>query len=97
MLVEIIAKITADLPITPPDILNGDTLNDYKEELDCVLVNTAGDEVRYNGKWEEIEILSTVPCDIGIDDYNQILKNWELNYNQELQKWYEKLDKIKEG
>jgi hypothetical protein len=75
-----------------PDILNADTLNDYKEELNAEMLNDSLEEI-----WqcpmrelsEDCKIISVEPYEEGIDEYNKYCDNWENNYQKELNKFIE--------
>ena len=44
MKVKIIAEIEADIQWTPDNVINNDTIGDYKAELDCNIENAACDQ-----------------------------------------------------
>lgn len=72
MKVKIIATIWADVNISPPEVINSDTIGDYK----------AGDCINFDGSWEEIEINSVEPYEDGVEEYGNILNNWQPEYNK---------------
>lgn len=83
MKVKIIATIWADVDNIPiPEVINSDTIGDYKAELDASLHNKASDYIKFDGHWEEIEINSVEPYEDGVDDYGNILNSWQSKYNE---------------
>lgn len=88
MKVKIIAEIVADVHVFPDDVLNSDTVGDYKSELDC---NVDNDSLKYLMDYlpqnTDITILSAQPDDEGIEEYNQILNNWQQEYNERIKKY----------
>lgn len=82
MKVKIIATIWADVNISPPEVINSDTIGDYKAELDANMHNEAGDCINFDGSWEEIEINSVEPYEDGVEEYGNILNNWQPEYNK---------------
>lgn len=82
MKVKIIATIWADINVYPPEVINSDTVGDYKSELDANIHNQAGDCINFNGKWEEIEVNSVEPYEDGVDEYGDILNKWQSKYNE---------------
>lgn len=88
MKVKIIAEIIADVHVFPDDVLNSDTVGDYKSELDC---NIGNDSLKYLMDYlpqnTDITILSAQPDDEGIEEYNQILNNWQQEYNERIKKY----------
>ena len=81
MKLTILTEISIDIPIFPDDVLNSDTIGDYVTELNCCLGN---DALMYLGnklpEAEEIKILSTHPYDEGIEEYENLVNNWESEY-----------------
>lgn len=88
MKVKIIVEIIADIPVFPDDVLNSDTVGDYKSELDC---NVENDSLNYLinhlPRPTNITILSAQPNDEGIEEYNQMLNNWQQKYNERIKKY----------
>lgn len=88
MIVKIIAEIVADIDVFPDDVLNSDTVGDYKSELYC---NVGNDSLFYLSQHlprpTDIKILSSQPDDEGIDEYNQILNHWQQEYNERIKKY----------
>ena len=75
--------MSIDIPIFPDDVINSDTIGDYVSELNCCLGN---DALMYLGnklpKAEEIKILSAHPTDEGIEEYENLVNNWESEYTR---------------
>ena len=44
--------------------------------------NEAGDCINFDGNWEEIEINSVEPYEDGVEEYGNILNNWQPEYNK---------------
>lgn len=88
MKVKIIAEIIADIHVFPDDVLNSDTVGDYKSELDC---NVGNDSLTFLmnhlPQQTDITILSAQPDDEGIEEYNQILNNWQTEYKERIKKY----------
>ncbi len=78
MKIKIIAEIIADVHVFPDDVLNSDTVGDYKSELDC---NVGNDSLSYLIGYlpqnTDITILSAQPDDEGIEEYNERIKKYE--------------------
>lgn len=87
MKVKIIAEIVTDVWVYPSDVLNSDTVGDYKAELDCDITNSSLQYLIDKGIKGDITILSAEPCDDGVDQYKEILNNWHPEYHQRIQKY----------
>lgn len=88
MKVKIIAEIIADVQVFPGDVLNSDTVGDYKSELDDNVGNDSlGYLMDHLPQNTDITILSAQPDDEGIEEYNQILNNWQQEYNERIKKY----------
>lgn len=81
MKLTILTEISIDVPIFPDDVINSDTIGDYVTELNCCLSN---DALMYLGnklsEAEEIKILSVHPYDEGVEEYENLVNNWESEY-----------------
>lgn len=87
MKVKIITEIIAEIDVFPDDPVNSDSVGEYKAELDCDVSNGALDYLSKNLKNpEEIKIISSEPCDEGIEEYSEILNNWKPEYKQRIAK-----------
>lgn len=84
MLVKINATIYTKVEVFPPDVLNSDTIGDYKAELDCSLQNDALEHLWNMDKpLQEIVINSVEPYDLeGVEEYGNLLNNWESEYKK---------------
>ena len=84
MLLKINATIYANVEIFPPDVLNSDTIGEYKAELDCVLQSDALEHIWNMDKpLQEVVINSVEPYDIeGVEEYGNLLNNWESEYKR---------------
>lgn len=88
MRVRIIAEIIADVHVFPDDVLNSDTIGDFKSELDCNVGNDSLDYlIDHLPRNTNITILSAQPDDEGIEEYNQFLNNWQQEYNERIKKY----------
>jgi hypothetical protein len=87
MLVKINATIYAKVEVFPPDVLNSDTIGDYKAELDCALQNDALEHLWNMDKpLQEVVINSVEPYDSeGVEEYGNLLNNWESEAKQLLE------------
>lgn len=83
MKVKIIAEIEADIEWFPDNVINSDTIGDYKSQLDCDLENAACTYLgRRLNNWESIKILSAQPNDIeGIEEFSAYLNEYQEKYN----------------
>lgn len=87
MKVKIIAEIVTDVWVHPSDVLNSDTVGDYKSELDCDVINSSLQHLidkRING---DITILSAEPYEDGVDQYKEILNKWHPEYHQRMREY----------
>lgn len=83
MKVKIIAEIEADIRWMPDNVINSDTIGDYKAELDCNIENAACEYLGNQlNNWESIKILSAQPNDIeGIKEFSAYLNEYQQKYN----------------
>lgn len=83
MKVKIIAEIEADIRWMPDDVINSDTIGDYKAELDCNIENAVCEYLGNQlNNWESIKILSAQPNDIeGIEEFSTYLNEYQQKYN----------------
>lgn len=94
MTIKFIAEITADIKVFPDDPINSDTIGDYKAELDCNIGNSALNAIKVISEgFSDIKILSCEPCDEGIDEYSQLLNNWQSDYNSKMNIFKEKYER----
>ena len=90
------ATFCIEVPISIPDIINSDTLGDYKAELDCALANAAMNfllEKHYKG---DIILNFVEPANDSqeaIDEYGKYLENWITEYPKLIKK-YESSEKL---
>ena len=84
MKVKIIATIWADFAEISPNVIDADTIGDYKTELDAILHNEALNCIHIDGDYEEIEINSVEPYEDGIDVYGDILNKWQPEYEKRM-------------
>lgn len=89
MLVKIVAEIITEVSVFPEEILNADTIGDYKAELDCNVGNDALDHLAQRLPGSDITILSAEPVDEGIDEYGAYLNEWVREYPKRIAE-YEK-------
>jgi hypothetical protein len=89
MEVKVIAEITVDLDIYPEDPINCDSIGYYQESLDCELGNAALDllSTSLQGKQADIEILSCKPFDEGLEEYRELLNNYQQLYNSRMEEF----------
>lgn len=90
MKVKIIAEIVTDVWVHPSDVLNSDTVGDYKSELDCDIINSSLQHLIDRGVKGDITILSAEPIEEGIEQYSQLLNNWYPEYHQRMQEYESK-------
>ena len=87
MLVKIITEIITEVSVFPEDILNADTVGDYKAELDCNVGNGALDHLARRLPEADITILSSEPVDEGVDEYSRYLSEWVREYPKQIAKY----------
>lgn len=85
MIVEITTKLVVDLEIIPPDALNSDSQEEYKEDLLCTISNQALDFLDYHlPNTEEIEIQKIIPED---EEFEKQVNTWKSEYKKEISKF----------
>lgn len=87
MLVKIIAEIVTEVSVVPEDILNADTVGDYKAELDCNVDNGALYHLAQRLPKADITILSAEPVEEGIEEYGAYLSEWVREYPKQIAKY----------
>jgi hypothetical protein len=87
MLVKLIAEIITEVSVVPEDILNADTIGDYKAELDCNVGNGALDHLAHYLPKADITILSAEPVDEGVEEYGMYLSEWVKEYPKRIAKY----------
>lgn len=92
MLVEFIAKIVADIGVYPEDEINYDTIADYTEEVNAAISNSALDSLSVIGL-DNMEILSARPVDEGMDEYKELLNNYQQEYNKQTENFNKRMKK----
>ena len=90
MLVKIIAEIITNVNVTPDDVINSDTIGDYKAELDCEVGNSSLAYIANSIPEADVKIISAEPFDVGIEEYGSFLNNYQQQYNIKLKKFLEK-------
>ena len=83
-----------DTPINVPDIINSDTIGDYKAELDCAIGDAAMNLLMYCNMKGTFMLNSAEPDNSSqeaIDEYGKLLENWINEYPKRLAEWQEKL------
>lgn len=90
MLVKIIAEIITNVNVTPDDVINSDTIGDYKAELDCDVGNSALTYIANSIPEADVKIISAEPFDVGVEEYGSLLNNYQQQYNIKLKKFLEK-------
>lgn len=90
MKVKIIAEIITDVWVYPSDVLNSDTVGEYKSELDCDVINSSLQHLLDKNVDGDITILSAEPIEEGIEQYSQILDNWFPEYHKRMQEYESK-------
>lgn len=85
-----------DTPINVPDIINSDTIGDYKAELDCAIGDAAMNlllKCNINGS---VMLNSAEPANDSIEaieEYGKYLENWIIEYPKLIKK-YESSEKL---
>ena len=91
MRVKVIAEIDFNISVFPDDVINYDTIGEYKEALDCEVGNSALhqlDHLMPHGT--DIEIISAEPIEEGNDEYSEFLNRWQSEYNKKMGNYEEK-------
>lgn len=87
MEVKAIVEIIAEIDIHPDDVVNSDTIADYKSELDCAIGNDMLDYLSSNLKHSDIKIESVEPYDTGVKVYGNLLNGWGPEYRKRMKKY----------
>lgn len=88
MQVKFIAEIVADISVFSEDVCNFDTVGDYNTGLTCEVGNGALDYLSTHLKeFSDIKILSAEPVEDGIDEYNDLLNNWQGEYSKRMRNY----------
>lgn len=92
MLVKIVTEIITEVSVFPEDILNADTVGDYKAELDCNVDNGALNHLAQRLPEADITILSAEPVDEGVEEYGAYLSKWVKEYPKQIAKYEKDLE-----
>lgn len=92
MLVKIVAEMITEVSVFPEDILNADTIGDYKAELDCNVGNDALSHLAKHLPEADITILSAEPVEEGIEEYGMYLSKWVREYPKRIAKYEKDLE-----
>ena len=92
MLVKIVAEIITEVSVVPEDVLNADSIGDYKAELDCNVGNDALDYLAQHLPGADITIFSAEPVCEGIDEYSTHLNKWVKEYPKRIAKYEKNLE-----
>lgn len=86
MKIKFIATIIADIDVFTDNVINSDTIGDYKAELDCDIYNAACDYLSYNLPHTEDIIINMVEPEYheGTEVYSKLLNNWESEYKKKI-------------
>ena len=94
MVVKCLVEIILPVDVFPDDPINSDTIGDYKAELDCCVGNAVlhllSEKLKHTQA--DIKIEACEPYDTGIEDYSNILNNWQRQYNESVERFLKKLD-----
>lgn len=84
MKVKFIATIIADIDVYPDEVINSDTIGDYKAELDCDIGNAACDYLARNLPHTEDIVINMAEPEYheGIEEYSKLLNNWLPEYKK---------------
>lgn len=87
MEIRINATFFVDIPIFAPDIINSDSIGEYKAELDCEIANSALVYLSQNIPDSDIKINSAVVDSIfAIEEYGDLLEKWVTEYPKRFKK-----------
>lgn len=87
MVVRAIVEIVTEIDVYPDDVINSDTIGDYKAELDCSVGNAMLDHLSTNLKHADIKIEFTEPHDTGVEVYGNLLNEWGTEYKKRMKKY----------
>ena len=89
MKVKIIATIIADIDVFPDEVVNSDTIGDYKADLDCDIGNAACDYLSRNLPHAKDIVINMAEPEYheGIEEYSQLLNNWQPEYERIMKKY----------
>ena len=87
MKVKFIATIIADIDVFPDEVINSDTIGDYKAELDCDIGNAACDYLSRNLPHAEDIVINMAEPEYheGIEEYSKLLNNWQPEYKKRME------------
>lgn len=86
MEVRAIVEIVAEIDVYPDDVVNSDTIGDYKAELDSAVGNGMLDYLARRLD-ADIKIEAAEPYDTGIDAYGNLLNQWKPEYKRRMKKY----------
>lgn len=85
MKIKVICETYIDIPILEPDCWNSDTEKEYRDDIECELINRSMDYI-WNKPMQDIsedcKIISAEPYEDGIDDVEKLVDKWKLHYNK---------------
>ena len=87
MVVRAIVEIVTEIDVPPDEVVNSDTIGDYKAELDCAIGNDMLDYLSHNLKDSDIKIESVEPYDTGVEVYGNLLNEWGPEYKRRMKKY----------
>ena len=87
MVVRAIVEIVSEIDVYPDDVVNSDTIGDYKAELDCTIGNDMLDYLSHNLKHSDIKIESAEPYDTGVEVYGNLSNEWGPEYKKRMKKY----------
>ena len=95
MVVKCLVEFILPVDVVPDDPINSDTIGDYKAELDCCIGNAILHLLseKLEHIQADIKIEACEPYDTGVEDYSNILNNWQRQYNESMEQFLKKLDK----
>lgn len=76
---KVLLETYIECDVFPDDYINHDTIEDYKEQLQCDAENDALNSIWENKMKdisEDCKIISVEPYDEGIEIYEQLINNW---------------------
>lgn len=86
MVVKAIVKIVAEIDVHPDDVVNSDTVGDYKAELDCAVGNGMLDHLARRLD-ADVKIEAAEPYDTGVEVYGNLLNKWSPEYKKRMKKY----------
>ena len=85
MKIKVTLETYIDIPILEPDFWNSDTEEEYRDDIECEMMNRSMDYI-WNRPMRDIsedcKIISVEPYEDGIDDIKKLVNKWKCHFNE---------------